>query len=500
MQQWIVNKGRWLQRRSSTILYLGLISWVWLSGMSQQLVSGWEGYARNFGWTVVALAPVLFFSWQQQIWSASWPARRYWTGWLLCFGLYVPGLLLGLTYRSTEHNTSQELLIVCCLGILLLELVLVVTRYGRQRLRGWKWLQRISFERALQISIALIAVTLAVMAVSSIGNPEYDLPDRLLLGFEFSIVQVFRHFDTFLSYTLQFLVMYGCGYFYFYCNSHVLVPKVLKQQGWVVYCLAGLALVALTYPVLAQLLAWLPINQRLGNVFNEDPFRLEHGYAAVLILLLSLPVILALQWGRQNNTILSLEKAKAQTELDLLQQQLNPHFFFNTLNNLYALSLAQAKETPDTILQLSDLMRYVIYKAKEPLVRTEEEIRYVEDYLQLQQMRLKRQPDIRFIHQVAPDAPPIPPLLLIVLVENACKHGIEPATGPSFLHLELIADKERLWFSCINSFEEQAQPAPGGIGLHNLQRRLDLLYPGKHRFTTQREKLIFKATLELLLV
>ncbi len=489
--------GAWLGRRSSTILYLGLISWVWLSDMTRLQPGWWGYYISNLLLTGVALAPALFFSWFQQQWKSSWPTGRYWRWWLLCFAVYLPALLLGLTYWNTAYMHQRDLVITCAIGVLVLELVLVVNRVGQQRLRQWKWIQRISLEKALLISMLLISVTLSIMAVSSIGNPEYDLPDRLLLGFDFKLRQVFVRFGTFISYTAQFLFMYACGYFYFYVNNRILVPRVLKAQGWILYCLTGLAFVALSYPIVGQLLAWLPINKRLGMVFNSDPFRLENGFAAVLILLLSLPVVVAMQWVRQNNTILALEKSKAQTELDLLQQQLNPHFFFNTLNNLYALSLTQAKETPDTILQLSELMRYVIYKAKEPVVSTEEEIRYIEDYLQLQQMRLKRQPDIRFNYQVAADAPPIPPLLLIILVENACKHGIEPATGPSFLHMDLVADRQQLYFSCVNSVEEQGA-TPGGIGLANLQRRLDLLYPGKHRFTTQQENHTFKATLELL--
>lgn len=493
MQPWIRGLGRWLGRRSTIILYLGLICWVWLSPMTTH---GWGSYTSNLVLTIIPLAPVLFFAWHKQGWRAAWPARKYRTWWLLCFAVYLPGLLLGLTYWKTQFISQRDQVITCTLGILILELVLVINVYGQRGLRQWIWLQRISFEKALLVSMALISVTLGIMAVSSIGNPEYDLPDRLLLGFEFDLIQVVRRFGTFVSYTVQFLFMYACGYFYFYLNSRILVPRVLKQQGWIIYCLTGLAVVAITYPVVAQLLTWLPINQRLGMVFSGDPFRLENGFAAVLILLLSLPVVVALQWVRQNNTILALEKATTQTELDLLQQQLNPHFFFNTLNNLYALSLSQAKETPETILRLSELMRYVIYQAKEPLVSTEAEIKYVEDYLQLQQMRLKRQPDIRFSHSVAPGAPPIPPLLLIVLVENACKHGIEPAEGPALLQMELLADKDRLYFSCVNSFEQQA-PAAGGIGLANLQRRLALLYPGKHRFSTQQENHIFKATLEL---
>jgi LytS/YehU family sensor histidine kinase len=206
--------------------------------------------------------------------------------------------------------------------------------------------------------------------------------------------------------------------------------------------------------------------------------------------------VLATQWARQNNQIVSLEKEKTQTALDLLKQQLDPHFFFNTLNNLYALSLQQSKQTPESILQLSELMRYVIYKAKEPTVSIHDEIKYVQDYIDLQQIRLKKKLEVQFQQQVQPDAPRIAPLLLIVLVENAFKHGIEPAENNTSLHLHLKIENKQFYFSCINSVEGEPGSAPG-IGLSNLSKRLSLLYPGKYMLETARENHTFKAKLQI---
>jgi len=379
---------------------------------------------------------------------------------------------------------------------ILLELLLAATVYYQQRIQQWRWVQRLSLERSVLISTTLIAVILAAMAVSSIGNPAYDKADGLLVGFEFDVRKLITHFGTFLSFTVQFLFIYLCGYFFFYINNRVLVPKVLKLRGVILYCLAGLAMVGIVYPIIAQLLALLPLNGRLGKIFADNPFAFENGFGAIVIILLSLPVVLALQWSKQNGQIISLEKEKAQTELDLLKQQLNPHFFFNTLNNLYALSLQQSKQTPESILQLSELMRYVIYKAKEPMVQVQEEIKYLEDYMQLQQIRLKRKPDVQFKQEIGDGTPPIAPLLLIVLVENAFKHGIEPAEEKAFLHLSLHTTANRLYFSCVNSFEQEVEKT-AGIGLANLLRRLVLLYPGKHLLKTGIENHIFKAELEL---
>jgi hypothetical protein len=495
MKRWTEKWGI-LTRHYETLLYIGLLCWVAISQVLEEGSGSWGDYLRLLLLLVLVLLPVLVFSWYKVQWKQSLSSEGYLLRWFLCFGLYLPLVMFGISSLVKPGSVYQFLLVIgagCCL---LLELLLVINTWYQQRLRQWKWIQRLSLEKSILISITFISLILAVMGVSSIGNPKYDMPDRLLLGFEFNLVRIFTHLGTFLSFTIQFLLMYLCGYFFFFINNRVLVPKILKPKGLILYCLGGLAMVGITYPLVAQLLTMLPINRVVGMIFSSNPFLMENGFGAIIIILLSLPVVLALQWGSQNNRIITLEKEKAETELDLLKQQLNPHFFFNTLNNLYSLSLAQSPQTPESILQLSELMRYVIYKAKEPTVQIQEEVKYLEDYMQLQQIRLKRKPDIQFSKDVKADTPSIPPLLLIVLVENAFKHGIEPAEERAILHLTLYADARRLHFTCINSFEPEEEK-PTGIGLANLERRLSLLYPGKHRLKTEIENHTFKAELEL---
>ncbi len=495
MKRWIDLLGI-LKKHYETWLYIGLLSWVVIFQLLEEKATGWGFYGKHLALVLLLLLPVLVFSWHKERWKESWSRRRYRLWWVICFGLYLPAIIYGLGALMAPRPRLQLLIVISAGCSLLLELVLVANAWYQQRVQQWKWVQRLSLEKSILVSVTLISIILAIMGVSSIGNPAYDQPDALLLGFEFNVWKVITRFGTFLSFTVQFLFMYLCGYLFFYLNNRYLVPKILKPKGLILYCLSALAMVGILYPVVAQLLAWLPFNHRLGMIFSANPFLLENAYGAIIIIVLSLPVVLALQWSRQNGRIMALEKEKAETELDLLKQQLNPHFFFNTLNNLYALSLAQSKQTPESILQLSELMRYVIYKAKKPAVNIQEEVKYLEDYIQLQQIRLKRKPDIRFAQEIGVDMPPVAPLLLIVLVENAFKHGIEPAEAPAFLHISLRADAHRLYFSCVNSFEQEAGNT-GGIGLANLQRRLALLYPGKHQLKTGIENHTFKAELEL---
>lgn len=490
------TRGDW-NNTLDTLLFLGLLAWTAI-GYSINPADGesrWYRYGIAFAILVLSQLPVLLFNWYKADLQQNLPVKKFRLYWWLCFGVYLGLLMLIATFIFKPGTALQELVLIGSFCSLALECVLIAAAYSRQR-SGTRWVQKLSLSKAILISITVISILLGLMAASSWNNPRYHFPDRLLLGADFNIRRIIAHFDVFLSYTAQFFFMYACGYLFFWLNNKWLVPKVLRQRGILVYIFSVVAIVALLYPLVGQLLNYLPANKALGGVFASNAFATENAMSAAAIMLISLPLVLAMLWGRQNSQLLSLEKEKTQTELDLLKQQLNPHFFFNTLNNLYALSLQQSKQTPESILQLSELMRYVIYKAKEPQVQLTEEVKYIEDYIQLQQIRLKQKPLIEFVKEIREPVPPVAPLLLIVLIENAFKHGIEPAEDSAYVKAFLQADARQLYFSCENSFEPVSGQKPG-IGLVNLERRLALLYPGKHVLKTEMENCIFKAELQL---
>ncbi|MEM9824368.1 MAG: sensor histidine kinase, partial [Bacteroidota bacterium] len=215
-----------------------------------------------------------------------------------------------------------------------------------------------------------------------------------------------------------------------------------------------------------------------------------------LLFFLTIPLIVIIQWFQQNARIDTLERDKAEAELSLLKQQINPHFFFNTLNNLYALSLTKDKQTPEVILQLSELMHYVIYKGKEKEVAIREEVNYIQDYIKLQQIRLHQTLEVDWQLEIKSENLRLPPLLFITLIEIAFKHGIEPAEGPSFLYINLKSDAHSLTFICENSTEDK-QKSNDGIGLLNLQRRLALLFPNRHKFDVKQTAETFKVTMSI---
>jgi len=459
----------------------------------------WQSYGINFLRLVIWFAPTLTF-----VAVRSWlirriPARMMLLLWVIIFVAYPIFLGLVTTTKAVQFNaflqfqipsvSLEEFIIQIALLVTLVELAILANIHLLQRLQSTSWWKQLGLERTLLSILMLLAMIAG--AAASIELMETNTAT----GLTFWLLQTGR----FLAYSLQFLVMGLVYYFFYFANHYVLIPKLLKQKGIIYYAFSVAALILVFYPVFVLLIRALPAVQELQlitfvrkpNVFAEDG-----GFLPFTVMILSVPIIISNQWFRQNSAIANLEKQKAATELNLLKQQINPHFFFNTLNNLYALSLIQHKDTPEVVLQLSELMRYVIYKGREETVTLQEEVQYIEDYVRLQQMRLHKKLDYHFEKNMADESLPIPPLLFIILVENAFKHGIEPAERACFLHMHLQSDEKGLVFRCENSVETKPF-AEKGIGLENLRRRLELRFPNRHSLEVEERAGVFTASLHL---
>lgn len=181
--------------------------------------------------------------------------------------------------------------------------------------------------------------------------------------------------------------------------------------------------------------------------------------------------------------LLETEKEKVQMELRALQAQVNPHFFFNTLNGIYSMSLHQDQRLPDTVLKLSQLMRYFLYEAGGELVLLEKEWQALLDYISLQQLRAGRDLQVTTEVKGRINRQELAPLILIAFLENAFKHGGRNNTD-NFIHVELDAAADNLHFRIVNTIgisNEVEKRQPGGLGMENVKRRLQLLYPAKHQ-------------------
>ena len=236
---------------------------------------------------------------------------------------------------------------------------------------------------------------------------------------------------------------------------------------------------------------------------KESVVFLEGYHPAVVILFLTfylLLLALGVFWlVRQIISVLQIKSEKAQAELILLKSQVSPHFFFNMLNNLYALVPRDSQKAQELILKLSDMMRYSIYEGEKDLVELNAEIGYLENYIELHKIRYHKKIDIHFSHQVEGN-PKVMPLLLIILLENAFKHGVEKLTDNAFVKANLKASNGHVHFVVENNFDPAEKTGENGVGLRNLKRRLELVYPKNHDLSFSVSEKVYRAELSLQLL
>ena len=172
-----------------------------------------------------------------------------------------------------------------------------------------------------------------------------------------------------------------------------------------------------------------------------------------------------------------LLKEKLETELKFLKNQTNPHFLFNTLNNIYALARKQSDQTADVVMKLSKILRFMLYESGKPFITIAEEIKLVEDYIDLEKLRYNERLNISFDKTIDYGAQAVSPLLLLPFIENAFKHGISETRFDSFIHIDLRLQEGLLRFMIENTREETTvQPVNEKIGLGNIRRQLELMY------------------------
>jgi sensor histidine kinase YesM len=217
----------------------------------------------------------------------------------------------------------------------------------------------------------------------------------------------------------------------------------------------------------------------------------------IKIILATPFLVLILGWiFQQWKWVKTLESKKTKAELSLLKSQINPHFFFNTLNNLYGLTVEKSDVAPDVVLKLSDMMRYTIYMGKEDLVPLKDEVDYLQNYIELHKIRYQKKVDIQFTYSDISDYQ-IAPLLYIIALENAFKHGVEKLTENAYIHINISTDARNIRFEIENNFEKPATKHDYGIGLDNLKQRLQLVYPKKHQLNIKSSDAVYALSLNL---
>lgn len=269
-----------------------------------------------------------------------------------------------------------------------------------------------------------------------------------------------------------------------YVNTLLLIPRLLAKAHYLAYLLAavGAMLIAgllnqFTFTVLAD---WIfPGYYFISYYQYGDILQFTAAYWAVSTVLK-----LAKSWFRvneQQKQIRALEQEKTQAELRALKAQLDPHFLFNSLNNIYALALYQDPKTSDALLQLSQCLRYVLYECKTDRIDLDKELDFLQNYLAICTLRDDLAEHISFSVRGDAQAREVAPLLFLPLVENAFKHLRKDRSGKRYIDLELDIRKKDLFFRIQNTKADTPTVPAGGVGLKNLAQRLQLLYPRRHR-------------------
>lgn len=319
--------------------------------------------------------------------------------------------------------------------------------------------------------------------------------------------------DHFLNQFYFNTAIYGT---LFYLNYLWLVPKFFLNNRKLLYFLLTIGIILGLYTIMAYVNdrvfadpereRWIAkVFQELAKDKNEvqPPIRefkiYNYFYTSVLVCGFSMGLSVLEKLTQNEKVRKELEREKLNSELAFLKSQVSPHFFFNTLNNIYSLIGIDTDEAQGAVLKLSKLMRYLLYDSDDGNSRLTDEINFMNNYIDLMKLRISNKVEL---HVEMPDRVPeirIPPLLFIAFVENAFKHGISYREH-SFIEVTMKIDGDKLYFSTRNSLGKnsaEGETKHSGIGLENVKKRLTLLYPQAHELSISRTNTEFGVKLEI---
>lgn len=305
------------------------------------------------------------------------------------------------------------------------------------------------------------------------------------------------------EHALMLPVLIAASYF----TAYVLIPKYLIKKKYLRFIL--LLILSAVFFILAMriILYFIILPSFYPSLLQKYPDFTQFNIFQHLFYIYSTVAILVMlkisgEWHQALEQKNQLQQQNLMSELALLRTQVNPHFLFNTLNNINALIKKDPEKTSLSVIKLSEIMRYMLYDASKEKVLLKKEIEYIESLIGLQQLRLNEPGFIMFEVNGNPANIQIAPMLFVPFVENAFKHANKDVTSPG-IKIQLTINPENLHFSITNSKRITSDPMPdnyNGIGIPNVKRRLELLYPNKHQLHITDNNQYFKISLHLLLI
>ena len=265
-----------------------------------------------------------------------------------------------------------------------------------------------------------------------------------------------------------------------YFNLFYLIPNYLTEKKFLLYC--GLLILSVIIITPIKLITFYFLFEDTQSWILNQQF--EFFISSFMIAGASTIGKIVTDWVRHLREKKDLETQTMQSELRFLKSQINPHFLFNTLNNLYALTLKKSDKAPEIVIKLSEMMRYMLYECNERRVSLQKEVNYIKNYLDLERLRQGKNVNISFNVEGDIFDQRIAPLMFIPFLENSFKHGLNATISDGFVDIKLFVDHQNIHFYIENSKAEslplQTHKRSGGIGLVNVKRRLNIIYPNQH--------------------
>ena len=328
--------------------------------------------------------------------------------------------------------------------------------------------------------------------------------------FWFPVVQRNILGDDFSPVFYSYIVILPSQLMGAYFLTYYLIPQYLyKKKYWqfvlisigAIYLLAVLARIMTVY-VAEPLFIENPTQETILEIFANVPY-LSLVYVPsvtfIPIFMASLKVIK--DTYRQRQRIETLKREKTKAELNYLKAQIHPHFLLNTLNNLYALTLKKSDKAPETVIKLSEMLVYILYKCDEKFVSLDSEIKLLENYISLEKLRYGDNLKLSFNKKIADESAKIAPLILLSIVENAFKHGVSGETDNAEIRIDLELIGDSFTFEVFNTKTEIEQrdetDYKKGIGFSNVKKQLDLVYGNKYSLDVTEKERSYKVLLKL---
>jgi hypothetical protein len=318
-----------------------------------------------------------------------------------------------------------------------------------------------------------------------------------LLSLSFELSGIYQQSGV-LHYAIILTGRIACIAVMIYANLIFFIPKLLRKNKYFLFVLSLVASVFLLY-VGSGLFNFI-LNLAGGKV---QVFPSGRSYIFIMIFstiriaFLAYLLYVAMEWIDQKFSIQELELERRNAENKYLRNQLNPHFLFNTMNNLHGLILTDTKLASESILRFSDFLQYMVYESTEDLIPLEKEIQLITDYVALERLRADKKKKIELVIEVEDFNYKIAPLLLLPLVENGVKHGLNVVEDNAFLIIKISQTEDLLHVTVSNRKTGIPKKDHSGIGLENLKKRLQLQYQQAHELNFHDQTDVFDASLKV---